>query len=189
LKGLFLMLIALAFGIGSFSDSIGRLDRAGPGLFPLLVSSILFLVGVAMVVRSRGLKPIAMQFNLKNIAIIIAALRPVILTALAAMLAFIPLTHSVFWGTLAYTLIGGTFGGTILTLVFLPALYAIWAKINRWRRTGKPILRFERSLSRFSRRNRLPGRVRRSPASARCSRSSASAGSRLANASDEMCTE
>lgn len=56
--------------------------------------------------------------------------RPVILTALAAILAFIPLTHSVFWGTLAYTLIGGTFAGTILTLVFLPALYAIWFKIK-----------------------------------------------------------
>src|SRR5689334_23876481 len=56
--------------------------------------------------------------------------RPVVLTALAAMLAFIPLTHSVFWGTLAYTLIGGTFAGTVLTLVFLPALYAIWSKIK-----------------------------------------------------------
>ena len=56
--------------------------------------------------------------------------RPVILTALAAMLAFIPLTHSVFWGTLAYTLIGGTFAGTVLTLVFLPAMYAIWFKIR-----------------------------------------------------------
>jgi multidrug efflux pump subunit AcrB len=56
--------------------------------------------------------------------------RPVVLTALAAMLAFIPLTHSVFWGTLAYTLIGGTFAGTVLTLVFLPALYAIWFRIK-----------------------------------------------------------
>src|SRR5881296_3714884 len=55
--------------------------------------------------------------------------RPVILTALAAMLAFIPLTHSVFRGTLAYTLIGGTFAGTVLTLVFLPALYTIWFRI------------------------------------------------------------
>ena len=55
--------------------------------------------------------------------------RPVILTALAAILAFIPLTHSVFWGTLAYTLIGGTFAGTILTLVFLPAMYTIWFRI------------------------------------------------------------
>lgn len=56
--------------------------------------------------------------------------RPVILTALAAILAFIPLTYSVFWGTLAYTLIGGTLVGTILTLVFLPAMYAIWFKIK-----------------------------------------------------------
>jgi len=63
--------------------------------------------------------------------------RPVILTALAAMLAFIPLTHSVFWGTLAYTLIGGTFGGTVLTLVFLPALYAIWFKIEPVEKDGR----------------------------------------------------
>ncbi|WP_404651847.1 efflux RND transporter permease subunit [Raoultella terrigena] len=56
--------------------------------------------------------------------------RPVLLTAMAAILAFIPLTHSVFWGTLAYTLIGGTFGGTIITLVFLPAMYAIWFRIR-----------------------------------------------------------
>ena len=56
--------------------------------------------------------------------------RPVILTALAAILAFIPLTHSVFWGALAYTLIGGTFAGTVLTLVFLPAMYAIWFRIK-----------------------------------------------------------
>jgi Cu/Ag efflux pump CusA len=56
--------------------------------------------------------------------------RPVILTALAAVLAFVPLTHSVFWGSLAYTLIGGTAVGTVLTLVFLPALYAIWFRVK-----------------------------------------------------------
>jgi multidrug efflux pump subunit AcrB len=54
--------------------------------------------------------------------------RPVVLTALAAVLAFIPLTFSVFWGSLAFTLIGGTAVGTVLTLVFLPALYSIWFK-------------------------------------------------------------
>ncbi len=42
--------------------------------------------------------------------------RPVLLTAMAAILAFIPLTHSVFWGTLGYTLIGGTFVDTIMLL-------------------------------------------------------------------------
>lgn len=56
--------------------------------------------------------------------------RPVILTALAAVLAFIPLTHSIFWGSMAFTLIGGTAIGTVLTLLFLPALYAIWFKVS-----------------------------------------------------------
>ena len=53
-----------------------------------------------------------------------------ILTALAAVLAFIPLTFSVFWGSMAYTLIGGTAVGTVLTLVFLPALYSIWFAVK-----------------------------------------------------------
>ncbi|MBB2842376.1 UNVERIFIED_ORG: multidrug efflux pump subunit AcrB [Rhizobium etli] len=56
--------------------------------------------------------------------------RPVILTALAAVLAFIPLTHSVFWGSMAYTLIGGTAVGTVMILLFLPALYATWFRIK-----------------------------------------------------------
>ncbi|HYC71612.1 MAG TPA: efflux RND transporter permease subunit [Opitutaceae bacterium] len=57
--------------------------------------------------------------------------RPVVLTAVAAMLAFIPLTQSSFWGALAYVLIGGVGAGTALTLLFLPALYAIWFKVQR----------------------------------------------------------
>jgi multidrug efflux pump subunit AcrB len=56
--------------------------------------------------------------------------RPVILTALAAVLAFIPLTTSVFWGSMAFTLIGGTAVGTVLTLFFLPSLYSIWYKVK-----------------------------------------------------------
>jgi multidrug efflux pump subunit AcrB len=82
--------------------------------------------------------------------------RPVILTALAAILAFVPLTHSVFWGTLAYTLIGGTFAGTVLTLVFLPAMYAIWFRIV-------PTFRHDdearRSTSELGGRNRADGHV------------------------------
>ena len=57
--------------------------------------------------------------------------RPVILTAVAAMLAFVPLTLSSFWGSLAYVLIGGVGVGTILTLLFLPALYALWFRVKR----------------------------------------------------------
>ncbi|MDJ0450522.1 efflux RND transporter permease subunit [Methylocystis sp. JR02] len=52
--------------------------------------------------------------------------RPVALTALAAILAMIPLSHSAFWGPMALTIMGGLFVATFLTVLFLPALYAIW---------------------------------------------------------------
>ncbi|TFW29272.1 efflux RND transporter permease subunit [Duganella callida] len=67
--------------------------------------------------------------------------RPVILTAVAAMLAFIPLTHSSFWGPLAYVLIGGVGVGTVLTLLFMPALYSLWFKVSKkdTARTEAPI--------------------------------------------------
>ena len=51
--------------------------------------------------------------------------RPVVLTALAAAFAFIPLTLSVFWAALAYVLIGGVLVGTLITLLFLPALCTV----------------------------------------------------------------
>jgi multidrug efflux pump len=54
--------------------------------------------------------------------------RPVILTALAAMLAMIPLARSDFWGPMAVTIIGGLAGATVLTLVVVPALYAAWLR-------------------------------------------------------------
>ncbi len=52
--------------------------------------------------------------------------RPVILTALAAILAMLPLSRSAFWGPMAITIMGGLFVATFLTLLFLPGLYALW---------------------------------------------------------------
>jgi len=74
LKGLFLMAIALAFGLGALNYDIGHVARAGPGFFPLIVSSFLFLLGAAMVVRSRFMERAPLYFNLRNIAIIMASL-------------------------------------------------------------------------------------------------------------------
>jgi multidrug efflux pump subunit AcrB len=51
--------------------------------------------------------------------------RPVVLTALAAVLAFVPLTLSVFWGPMAVAMIGGLTLGTLATLVVVPALYGL----------------------------------------------------------------
>jgi multidrug efflux pump subunit AcrB len=52
--------------------------------------------------------------------------RPVVLTALAAILAMIPLSRSAFWGPMAITIMGGLFVATFLTLLYLPGLYALW---------------------------------------------------------------
>ena len=95
------------------------------GLSGILMRNTLILIGQIHSNQADGLDPYH--------AIIEATVqrsRPVILTALAAVLAFIPLTHSVFWGSMAYVLIGGTAVGTVLTLAFLPALYAIWFRVS-----------------------------------------------------------
>ncbi|WP_428563673.1 MAG: efflux RND transporter permease subunit [Solidesulfovibrio sp. DCME] len=57
--------------------------------------------------------------------------RPVVLTALAAILAMIPLSRNVFWGPMAVAIMGGLFVATVLTLLFTPALYAMIFKIKR----------------------------------------------------------
>ncbi|KJV29213.1 multidrug transporter AcrB [Aquitalea magnusonii] len=57
--------------------------------------------------------------------------RPIMLTALAAILAMIPLTRSTFWGPMAVAIMGGLLVATVLTLLFLPALYAQWFKVDR----------------------------------------------------------
>ncbi|TWC18426.1 MULTISPECIES: efflux RND transporter permease subunit [unclassified Pseudomonas] len=112
-----LLIFNQPFGINAL---VGLIALSG-----ILMRNTLILIGQIDQNQKEGLDP----FHAVVEATVQRA-RPVLLTAMAAILAFIPLTHSVFWGTLAYTLIGGTFGGTVMTLVFLPAMYAIWFKIR-----------------------------------------------------------
>ncbi|MDD1506239.1 efflux RND transporter permease subunit [Pseudomonas sp. CNPSo 3701] len=56
--------------------------------------------------------------------------RPILLTAAAASLGMIPIAREVFWGPMAYAMIGGIFSATLLTLLFLPALYVAWYRIE-----------------------------------------------------------
>jgi multidrug efflux pump len=57
--------------------------------------------------------------------------RPIVLTALTATLAMVPLSRSEFWGPMAVAIMGGLVSATVLTLVFLPALYAAWFRVRR----------------------------------------------------------
>ncbi|WP_028161472.1 efflux RND transporter permease subunit [Bradyrhizobium elkanii] len=57
-------------------------------------------------------------------------MRPILLTAAAASLALIPIAREIFWGPMAYAMMGGIIVGTLLTLLFLPALYVAWFRIH-----------------------------------------------------------
>jgi len=113
-----LAIMGMPFG---FNAILGLIGLAG-----ILMRNTLILVDQIESERARGLD--------QRDAVVEATVRrarPVLLTALAAVLAFLPLTLSTFWGTLAVVLIGGTLVGTALTLFFLPALYALWFGARR----------------------------------------------------------
>ncbi|MBV8502795.1 MAG: tripartite tricarboxylate transporter TctB family protein [Paucibacter sp.] len=74
IKGLVLMAVALLFGLPSLEYRMGNFTRPGPGLFPLIVSGILLLIGIAIVLRSRFVERKPMDFKLKNIALIMLSL-------------------------------------------------------------------------------------------------------------------
>ncbi|WP_305879331.1 efflux RND transporter permease subunit [Bradyrhizobium ontarionense] len=65
-------------------------------------------------------------------------MRPIMLTAAAASLALIPIAREVFWGPMAYAMMGGIIVGTVLTLLFLPALYVAWFRIKAPDSTAAP---------------------------------------------------
>ncbi|MBF9264387.1 tripartite tricarboxylate transporter TctB family protein [Acidovorax cattleyae] len=66
--------MALAFGLPSVHYSLGSLSHAGPGLFPFIVSCMLFVIGGITVLRARLVAPVPLNFNPRNIAIILTSL-------------------------------------------------------------------------------------------------------------------
>lgn len=146
-----LMLIFVMLQMRSFSGTFMVIATAPLGLIGAVLGLLLFgqpfgfvallgLIGLAGILMRNTL--ILTQQVADNLAhhmeplpaIVEAAVRrarPVLLTALAAVLAFVPLTHDSFWGPLAYVLIGGVAVGTLITLLFVPALYAMWFRLGR----------------------------------------------------------
>ena len=113
-----LLLFHQPFG---FNAILGLIGLAG-----IIMRNTLILIGQIDADQRDGMSP--------REAVIEATVRrsrPVVLTSAAAVFAFIPLTQSSFFGPLAYTLIGGTAVGTVLTLLFLPSLYSLFFRIPR----------------------------------------------------------
>jgi len=145
-----LMVTFVMLNMQSFSGTLMVVLTAPLGLIGAVLAMILFhqpfgfvanlgLIGLAGILMRNTLILVGqIHENLRHgmddkTALIDATLRrsrPVLLTALAAVLAFIPLTSNTFWGPMAYVLIGGIGVGTLLTLLFLPAFYALWYRIK-----------------------------------------------------------
>ncbi|MCQ8242234.1 efflux RND transporter permease subunit [Rhizosaccharibacter radicis] len=112
-----LLLFGQPFG---FNAILGLIGLAG-----IIMRNTLILIGQIHDNEKNGLSPFEAVVEAT-----VQRARPVVLTAVAAVLAFAELTSSVFWGSMAFVLVGGTLVGTLLVLVFLPALYAIWFRVE-----------------------------------------------------------
>lgn len=145
-----LMLIVIMLQMRSFSGTLMVVATAPLGVIgatlALLIAdrpfgfvALLGLIGLAgILMRNTLILAKQIEDNLhqgleRSAAVVEATVqraRPVVLTAAAAIFAFIPLTTDTFWGPLAFVLIGGVLVGTLITLLFLPALYALWFRVR-----------------------------------------------------------
>lgn len=71
IRGLCLIAIALLFGLVAQKYSIGNLARSGPGMFPLMISSCLLVIGILSVVRSHFVDPVPVDYRVKNIVLVL----------------------------------------------------------------------------------------------------------------------
>ncbi|MFN4277068.1 MAG: efflux RND transporter permease subunit [Ferrovibrio sp.] len=130
---LFLVVVVAPLGL---IGVVGALLPSGAPLGFVAILGVLALVGILI----RNSVILVMQIEeLRNegidgwTAVIEATghrMRPILLTAAAATLALIPIAREVFWGPMAYAMMGGILVGTVLTLLFLPALYVAWFRIK-----------------------------------------------------------
>ncbi|WP_336490456.1 efflux RND transporter permease subunit [Methylobacterium nigriterrae] len=127
-----LILVFLTAPLGLIGASLG-LNIAGKPFGFVALLGLIALAGMimrnAVILVDQIEADVASGRHSRREAIVEATVRrarPVVLTALAAILAMVPLSRSAFWGPMAITIMGGLFVATFLTLLFFPALYALW---------------------------------------------------------------
>jgi multidrug efflux pump subunit AcrB len=136
-----LVLVFLTAPLGIIGASLG-LNLTGQPFGFVALLGLIALAGMIMrnaVILVDQIESDVNQGLTRGEAIVEATVRrarPVILTALAAILAMIPLSRSAFWGPMAITIMGGLFVATFLTLLFLPSLYALWYRKRLGERGG-----------------------------------------------------
>ncbi|ABE41292.1 acriflavin resistance protein [Rhodopseudomonas palustris BisB5] len=137
-----LLLVFLTAPLGVIGASLGLNVANAPFGFVALLG-LIALAGMIMrntVILVDQIETDVAQGATRREAIVEATVRrarPVVLTALAAILAMIPLSRSAFWGPMAITIMGGLFVATFLTLFYLPGLYALWFRKSLDERGGR----------------------------------------------------
>uniref|UniRef100_UPI003F974097 efflux RND transporter permease subunit n=1 Tax=Rhodoblastus sp. TaxID=1962975 RepID=UPI003F974097 len=120
-----LALIGVVIALLSSNSPMGFVATLGVlALIGILIRNSVILIVQIDTLRQEGVAPFeAVREATRN------RMRPIMLTAAAATLALIPISREIFWGPMAYAMMGGIVVGTVLTLLFLPALYLAWFRI------------------------------------------------------------
>jgi multidrug efflux pump len=129
-----LLLVMLTAPLGLIGVALALLASGRPfgfvamlGVFAL--TGMIIRNSVVLMAQIKDNEDAGMERGTAIIEATMHRLRPILLTAAAAILGLIPIAGEVFWGPMAYAMMGGLFIATILTLLFLPALYAAWYRV------------------------------------------------------------
>jgi multidrug efflux pump subunit AcrB len=130
-----LILVMLTAPLGMIGVSLALLTTRKPfgfvallGIFALIGMIIRNSVVLIMQIRDHEKSGMARYDAIVNATM--HRMRPILLTASAAILGLIPIAGTVFWGPMAFAMMGGLLVATVLTLIFMPALYAAWYRVT-----------------------------------------------------------
>jgi multidrug efflux pump subunit AcrB len=129
-----LLLVVLRAPLGLIGVSLALLARGRPfgfvamlGVFAL--KGMIIRNSVVLMAQIKDYEDAGMERGAAIVEATMHRLRPILLTAAAAILGLIPIANDVFWGPMAFAMMGGLLIATLLTLLFLPALYAAWYRV------------------------------------------------------------
>jgi multidrug efflux pump subunit AcrB len=129
-----LLLVMLTAPLGLIGVSLALLSSGKPfgfvamlGVFAL--TGMIIRNSVVLMAQIKECEDAGMGPHESIVEATMHRLRPILLTAAAAILGLIPIAGEVFWGPMAYAMMGGLLIATLLTLIFLPALYAAWYRV------------------------------------------------------------
>ncbi len=129
-----LLLVMLTAPLGFVGVSLALLSSGKPfGFVALLgvfaLTGMIIRNSVVLMAQIKDSEEAGMERGDAIVEATMHRLRPILLTASAAILGLIPIAGEVFWGPMAYAMMGGLLIATVLTLLFLPALYAAWYRV------------------------------------------------------------